>query len=172
MAKKGLGPELPPPPEMRRTVEFYPTQLIALPILLLLSSLGIAKVFDSRMVAREASAQSVSLQVRYPSKVRDLVEEPMEIRVVNRKPTPIAKVELRISKAYFDHFQESTFNPEPAKISGGFVVFEFDDLVPGEDRSVEITFHSDQMGSVSGVVETEVDGQEGPEVALETFAFP
>lgn len=172
MAEKGLGPELPPPPEMKRTVEFYPTQLIAVPILILISALGLAKVFDSQMETRDASAQSVSLSVRYPSKVRDLVEEPMEITVKNGKPTPIAKMEVRISKAYFDHFQEADFNPQPTEIEGGFMVFEFDDVAPGEDRSVEIAFHSDQMGSVSGSVKTEIDGREGPVVAMETFAFP
>ena len=155
------------PPQMKRRFELYPTQLIGVPLLMMIPVLALFDVFGDDRARPKAAMNQVELSVDYPSKTRYRIENRMTIRVHNGSSTPI-KPKVALTSEYLDAFSEVRMEPQPKSLTSGKVEVEMEEVPPGQTGEVKADFRAERYGKHRGRVW--VDG--GPSVELSTTILP
>lgn len=172
ISKSQQPPEVPKPPEIKRRVRFHPTQLIGMPIIMLLPVLGLFGVFDTAQATATAEQSGINVQVDYPSKFRHKIGEPMRIQVENNSGASVPKLVVKMSRSYFDAFENVQFVPEPQEIDATSITFEFPDVKAGDTRQVEVEMEASDAGTHKATVEAGPENGSTAQVEVETFVLP
>lgn len=165
-------PGPPKAPEIPRRPRFYRYQLIGMPIIMLVPLLGIFGLLDSTMATEKASSGDLELSVSYPSRLRFQTFEPLNVRVKNASVAVVRKLQVKLDRKYLDQFVPQQINPSPKEIDEKDVVFEMENVGPGETRQIEVYLESDVVGPQAGRTEASADGGVPVTAEFRTFVFP
>jgi hypothetical protein len=161
----------PQPPEIRRRVKFYRSQMIGLPLIWLLPILALFKLFDTTFQTVSAESNGLVLSVRYPDKLRYRTFEPLEIGLENRTGSMQKKVQVHLSEDYVRAFRDPAFRPDVTDIDEGSYVVELTDVRSGERRTVTVDLEADFAGSHDAEVEVAA-GSALVSARFSTFVYP
>jgi hypothetical protein len=165
-------PPLPSPGEIRRRVSFYPKQAVGIALLFLVPLLAMFKLFDTSRASVQGMQGGLALEVLYPSKLRHRTYKPLVVAVANNTGKQLEKLELRLDRGYFDHFQSITFTPDVKGSDGRHFIVEFEHVNPGETRTLNVVYEVDEVGSFHGEIQASAGAGAPATVRFTTFVFP
>ena len=119
-------------PEIRRRLAFTRKQLVGLPLLVAIPILSLFGVFGETLADVHAASRSVTIDVRYPTRLRYRQVQPLDIVVRNTSRQLIDTIEVSLDTAYVSRFSGVRIEPVP-RIA--FVV-AMTDVRPGESRLI------------------------------------
>ena len=161
----------PKAPEIERKLKFYRLQAFGVPLIALFPLLALFKVFDTTRSLAFAEQSGLRVEVSYPDKIRDRTTEPFQVTVRNNTGTS-QNLTVEIDQSYFEQFQNVQFEPDADGIVDERMQFEFEDVKPGEARTVEATFENDDLGVHRAQATVKTEGGEEAAVQFSTFAMP
>ena len=138
--------------------------------LLILPALALAGVLQSESSHLKKSGP-VELDVTYHRILRDRSDQPLVVRAANASGKVINKLTVTLSREYVSDFDQVEFQPEPDRLTSDEVVFEFDNVEPGQARDVVFDFQADRPGRKSGIVRASADGA-STSLDFSTFVLP
>lgn len=141
---------------------------------MLVPLLAILGLFGETFTTTQAQNDRMTIQVRYATRYRYKLENPVEVAVFNASPAPLATVEVRFAKAYIDQFADAAFTPQVKRITDQFYIVELHDLQPAETQVVTVSLQGERYGRHRGVIVVVDAGNPTNEVAtpLATWIFP
>jgi hypothetical protein len=162
----------PEAPEFDRRVELNWTQLIGVPLIMLLPVLALLGLFGQTFDTAVQANDELELHVRYATRFRHGMVNPVEVTVRNLSAQTVENVRVEFDDAYLGRFIRVTFKPEVARISQEAYTVALGPIAPGESRRVVVTVEADEYGRHHGRVTAA--GENGPAVvvSLTTTIFP
>lgn len=165
-------PEPPQAPEIQRKIQVSRTQLIGVPLLMLLPILALFGVFGDSLNTAAESSPVVELTVEYPTRTRYLAPQTLEVAVRNTSAEALDSVTVSFDRSYIDAFEDVTFTPEVSEIGDQVYEVQVDELPAGETRRITVDFKPRSYGTQRGTVTVSSTDPGGPQVAVTTFVFP
>ncbi len=165
-------PEPPQPPEIQRKVQFSRTQLIGVPLLMLLPILALFGVFDDSLHTATEQSPGVELMVEYPTRTRYKAPQSLEVSVRNTSAEALDDVTVTFDRAYIDAFEDVTFTPDVSEISDQVYQVQLDDVPPGDMRRITVDLKPRSYGTQRGTIAVSSTNSGEPQVAVDTFVFP
>jgi hypothetical protein len=162
----------PQPPEIERRIQFHRTQLIGVPIIMLVALLGLSGLFGPAFDTESATGPQLEMQVEHPTRVRYRTGSPLEIMVRNVSAQDIPRVTVSISAGYISNFAEAQFLPEADEITEEVYKVDLSNVGAGETRQVNVDLRADLVGNHTGEVIAEPEGGEATRASISTFIFP
>lgn len=169
--KQSQTPQPPKPPELERKMLFYPYQLIAIPLLLLIPVLALFGVFGETMATAAASQNGIELEVDYPTRMLYHSDQTIEVQVRNTTGSALPLVTVTLDVSYLNGFSDLSFVPSNVVISDDVYRINFENVQAGETRILTIDTVSVEYGSHQGTISVTA-GANGPSVTVSTFIIP
>lgn len=172
MAKKKQQSEPPQPPSMERKFKLYPTQLIGIPLMILVPVLALLGVFGETHHEVTASNPQLEMRVEYPTRFRYKMIDTVSVSLTNISAQPINTLEVSFDRTYIEAFSTVTFTPAIEQITETVYLLKVTDLQPGETRVVSVTIQAEGYGMHEGAITVAPESGEAIRVLIETFTFP
>ncbi len=161
----------PQPPDFKRKIDFYPFQLIGIPLLFLLPILALFGYLSETTTVVRESGKGMEIVVNYPGRINYQSLDRTEITVTNTTGGAIPDMAVMIDKTYLESFAEISFMSDIKEITGEAYVFDLSNLPPHESRSVVYESRGAAIGSHSGTI-TVSSGEDTLTAVVETFVYP
>jgi hypothetical protein len=162
----------PKPPKIERRFEFHRTQLIGLPLMMIIPILAILGVFGTTMTEVTASSDALLLEVSYPERTRYESYSKMSVWVTNNSDQPLPTLTVSFDAAYFELFSQIGFNPSADAAGDGQYEVELQDVQPGETRLIQVDFQVDESGQYTTQIEASAEGVESAALNINTLVLP
>ena len=162
----------PQPPEVERRLQFDRTQLIGVPIIMLVAVLGFSGLFGPAFDTESAAGSQLELLVEHPTRVHYKTNTPLEITVRNVSAQDMTTVTVSISAGYIANFAEARFVPEADEITEEAYKIELSNVGAGEARQVNVDLRPDLIGNHTGEIVAEPEGGEATRLSIGTFICP
>lgn len=172
MSSQDAYPEPPQPPDLKRRIELYPYQYIAIPILFVIPILALLGMFGETTAVVDERSDDIVVQVEYASRIHHQVFASMIVSVTNQTEAPIETLNVHIEREYLSHFSQITFAPSAETITAEDYIIELQDLDPGNTQVVTVDLRADKPGRHTGTVIVEGDNIAPVIVSLDSILFP
>lgn len=170
--KKQQNSEPPQPPSIERKFKLYPTQLIGIPLLILVPVLALLGMFGETYQEVIASSPQLQMRVEHPTRFRYKVIDTVTVSLTNISAQPITALEIGFDRTYIEGFSTVTFTPAIEQITETVYLLEVTDLQPGETRVVSVGIQAEKYGMHRGAITITPESGEALRVLIETFSFP
>ena len=170
--KKQQNSEPPQPPQIERKLKLYPTQLIGIPLLILVPVLALLGMFGKTHHEVAASSSQLEIRVEYPTRFRYKMIDAVTVSLTNLSPQPINTLAISFDRSYVEGFSTVTFTPATEQITETVYLVELTDLQPGETRVVSVAIQAERYGLHEGAITVIPESEEELRVLIETFTFP
>ncbi len=129
-------PDVATPTQERRAHRGRRIALAALTVFVLLGLGGVLGVRARTVTA--TGSEGTEVRLTYPQVTRPALAVPYQLTIIRREGFD-ERIEVRITHAFLDSFDENGVNPEPAEATtdGGDVVWTFDPP-PGQDLTLSL----------------------------------
>ncbi|HSL30461.1 MAG TPA: hypothetical protein VK900_14775 [Anaerolineales bacterium] len=170
--KKKQHTEPPQPPSIERKFKLYPTQLIGIPLMILVPLLALLGIFGKTHHAVTASSPQLEMRVEYPTRFRYKMIDAVTVSLTNISAQPITALEASFDRTYIEGFSTVIFTPAIEQITETAYLIEVTDLQPGETRVVSVAIQAERYGMHQGAITVTPGAGEALYVMIETFTFP
>jgi hypothetical protein len=117
-------PQPPQPPQIRRKLLIYPTQIIGITIMLIGLAAAFLGVFGKSEGSVEAAADQLTLRVDYPERYRYGNMGSLQIAITSHHD--FAALTVNIERRYIKQFSDVSFTPDVDNINEQFYVIELE----------------------------------------------
>lgn len=162
----------PQPPDLPKKLEFTRSQIIGIPLLLLIPLLALFGVFGSSSTEAESTGHDLRVAVIYPSRFRYQQGNTLEIYVQNLSAGAMPTVTVSIDAAYLLAFSEVNLTPSVDEVTADAYRFYLQNMAPQETRLISVAVKADQYWQQRGQVAVQAMAGEPLHVELSTFVFP
>lgn len=170
--KKQQNAEPPQPPSIERKFKLYLTQMIGIPLLILVPVLALLGMFGETEDKVTISNPQLEMQVDYPTRFRYKMIDSVTVSLSNSSAEPISTVEIGFDRSYVEGFSTVTFTPAAHQITDTAYVVEVADLQPGETRIISVEIQAEKYGRHQGAITATAENAEALRVVIKTFTFP
>lgn len=172
MAKKKQNSGPPQPPTFDRNFQLHKTQLIGIPVMLLIPILALLGMFGETDHEQTIANPRLEMQVTYPTRLRYKMIDAVAISLTNTSAQTIPTLQIEIDRSYVEGFSEVTFTPAIDQITGTVYIMELTDLQPGDTRVVSFAIQAEKYGKHQGAITVTPESEEALRVLIETLTFP
>jgi hypothetical protein len=162
----------PEPPKIERRFQFHRTQLIGLPLIMLIPILAILGVFGTTLTTITDASDALRLEVTYPERTRYESYSKISVWVTNTGDQPLPTLTVSFDAAYFEMFSQIGFNPSADAAGNGQYAVELANVQPGETRLIQVDYQVDASGQYPAQIAARAEGLEGVEVSINTLVLP
>lgn|SRR5688572_29232234 len=170
--KRQQNAEPPQPPPIERKLKLYLTQIIGIPLLILVPVLALLGMFGETEDKVTTSNPQLEMQVDYPTRFRYKMLDSVIVSLSNTSAQPISAVEVGFERSYVEGFSTVTFTPAAHEITDSAYFVEVADLQPGETRIISVDIQAEKYGRHQGAITATAENAEALRVLIETFTFP
>lgn len=149
-AKQPDPPQPPQPPPFQRRIEIGWLQVTGVALLLLLPIAALTGVLGPQETESRASAGELALTARYPSRVRFMSSEFLELAIENTGSRTLAGVTVLMPDDYLSHFEAQEFRPQVVRMSERGAEVDLGDLPAGQSRRVVVELRVKDYGRHGG----------------------
>jgi hypothetical protein len=157
--------------EFKRELDFYPFQVIGIPLIFIIPMLALFGVLGETTTILHATGNSIEVSVSYSNRINLQSFDEMEISIRNTSNEAISSLTVSIEKAFLDNFSEISFLVDISEISDEAYVIELLDLEPKEAKIIRFSSRGTVFGSHQGII-TVSTGEDAVRILIETFIFP
>ena len=159
-------------PTIERRVRIDRLQLICVPIMVLVSALGLAGVFGASRGEARSPAGPADVRVSYPNRIGDSQEEALDVVVGNAGQAAMRDVALAIDAEYLDAFSISAAMPGPSELTPNAYVFRLGDIPAGRARRMVVFLKAVECGGHGGDLVVQAGGRALARIRLTAVIFP
>ncbi len=173
MSEKDFG--VPQAPEIKEKWIFKNVQKFGVPLLMLIPLLALFGLFGESFETVRADGEALSVEVRYPTRLRYKMTNPLTVSVENISSQTVPTVTVKVSEDYISAFTAVTFRPSVAVITPDAYYVQLSNLQAGETRRVVVDLQAERYWSHEGSIGVAAGSLAAPsdiELDVGTFVFP
>lgn len=157
----------PSPPTIKPKLKMRMVELIGIAMFAMLPLLAVLGVFGPATTVRNAASGSLSVEARFPTKLRFEMKDRLDLYVRNTGPNLLNQVTVRFDSRYLHAFSAVSFSPEATQA----YEVELEKLLPGETRLISLELTADGYGHHKGDVVV-TSGATRLVLPVSTITFP
>ena len=160
---------VPQPPSIQRLLLFKKTQLIGVPLIILIPVLALLGVFGESFETTRQTGDTFAVEITYPARFRYKMIDTMMVTVENVSAQAVPTVTVAFDAAYISQFSTVSFTPSVSEIAGDAYYVQLKQVEAGEVRRVVVTLQAERYWRHEGEVTVAPGGKDAS--ADLTFTF-
>ena len=160
----------PPPPEIKRKLEFWPLQKIGVLILAVIPILAFLGLFDSQYKSKSLQLPNLTLTLSYPQRLRFSEDGVLNIHLTNSASAP-QSVTLTMNDKYVETMGELHARPMLAMPGPEFTIYD-GIVAANETLNIQLNYKAAAYGKIRGGLKLQQPETTNQTLQFTTFIYP